>query len=218
MRLKRSASKIKRARGEKISKLLKVFLLVIVLLPCAVIVAVLAERAVKRTKIYAGFNLYFSEVVSCSEKFDLQPELVFAIIRAESGFNAAAESDKGACGLMQLMPETASYAAELCGYSEEIDLFNPNCNIYLGCAYLNYLFKRFNNEKNVICAYNAGEGRVIFWLSEQNDEFKNGGAPLGDNKKGITELKKIPFSETKNYYARVCDYKFLYARTLKKTN
>lgn len=177
----------------------KKFLTVIVLFACVVVVLFFTGAIIKKATIYSGFKNYRAKIIKYSKKFDLEPELTLAIIRAESGFDCKAVSDKGACGLMQLMPETAKYAAELVGYEKQINLFDPDCNVYLGCAYLKYLFKRFKNEKNVICAYNAGEGRVSSWLSSE----KNDG-----------ELKQIHFDETKNYYERVLYYKVKYRRFL----
>ncbi len=224
MKLKIRSNAVKRGRGDgdgKTNKKLETPLFLIILLSLFAVVIAVACGAVTNAKRYAGFKACCGEVINCCERFDLQPELVFAIIRAESGFNRLAKSDKGACGLMQLMPKTANFAAELSGYSEKIDLFNPNCNIYLGCVYLNYLFKRFENEKNVICAYNAGEGRVSLWLSEQYAEpRREKSLNESDNKTGasceILQLKEIPFSETRAYYARVCDYKVKYGRLLKR--
>lgn len=230
MRLKRRANAVNRVRAvkrgcgdgdENVNKKFKIPLILIVLLPLFAVVIAVVCGTIANAKRYAGFKAYYGAVVNCCEQFDLQPELVFAMIHAESGFNRLAKSDKGACGLMQIMPKTASYAAELSGYSEKIDLFNPNCNIYLGCVYLNYLFKRFENEKNVVCAYNAGEGRVLAWLSEQylgsergevsNEKSKNGGLNYE-----VLELRMIPFRETSEYYARVCDYKLKFRRILKR--
>lgn len=230
MRLKRRANAVNRVRAvkrgcgdgdENVNKKFKIPLILIVLLPLFAVVIAVVCGTIANAKRYAGFKAYYGAVVNCCEQFDLQPELVFAMIHAESGFNRLAKSDKGACGLMQIMPKTASYAAELSGYSEKIDLFNPNCNIYLGCVYLNYLFKRFENEKNVICAYNAGEGRVLLWLSEQYSELRLGKSlNESGNKNGasyeILQLKEIHFSETRAYYARVCDYKIKYGRLLKR--
>lgn len=208
------------ARAKSCGESIRFFRLTVLFL-LVVIVVTLVYFSVKRVKIYAGFKACYGTVVNRCNEFNLQPELVFAIIYAESGFNRFAKSDKGACGLMQIMPKTASYAADLSGYSEKIDLFNPNCNIYLGCVYLNYLFKRFENEKNVVCAYNAGEGRVLAWLSEQylgsergevsNEKSKNGGLNYE-----VLELRMIPFRETSEYYARVCDYKLKFRRILKR--
>jgi soluble lytic murein transglycosylase-like protein len=80
--------------------------------------------------------------------------LIKAIIRAESGFNPAAVSRKGAKGLMQLMPETASRL-------NVSNSFNPRENIEGGVRYFKYLLSLFNDDLRLsLAAYNAGENIV----------------------------------------------------------
>ncbi len=84
----------------------------------------------------------------------LDPELVHAVIRAESGYRADAISPKGAVGLMQVMPTTGRRF----GVS---DLASPESNLLAGTAYLRHLLDRFDNLPLALAAYNAGEGAVI---------------------------------------------------------
>lgn len=99
----------------------------------------------------AAFEPYILENASLHQ---VRPELVRAVIQAESAFNPAARSHKGAMGLMQLMPGTA---AEL-GVS---DPYDPEQNIRGGVAYLKALLTRYdNNEELALAAYNAGPGAV----------------------------------------------------------
>lgn len=87
-------------------------------------------------------------------RFQIDPKLVKAIIRVESGFNTRAVSSKGAEGLMQLIPATA----ERFGVA---DPFNSEQNIQGGVTYLHYLLDRFNGSVPLsLAAYNAGENRV----------------------------------------------------------
>jgi len=85
----------------------------------------------------------------------LDPRLVHAVIRAESGYNANAVSSKGAIGLMQLIPATAQrYGVQ--------DSYDPGQNIQGGTRYLRDLMKMFNgNLELAIAGYNAGENAVI---------------------------------------------------------
>jgi len=96
-----------------------------------------------------------SIVKKIAKKDALQPSLLDAVIRAESGFDPGAVSDKGAMGLMQLMPATARrFGAR--------DAFNPEQNIRAGAAYLSSLLKKFHGDLRLaIAAYNAGSQAVI---------------------------------------------------------
>ena len=85
----------------------------------------------------------------------VDPRLVHAVIRAESGYNERAQSNKGALGLMQLIPATA----ERMGVK---DVFDPVDNIFGGTRYLSYLIKLFNGDVELALAgYNAGENAVV---------------------------------------------------------
>lgn len=86
--------------------------------------------------------------------YGIDPELVMAVIRAESAFNVSAESNKNAQGLMQLIPETAARFGVT-------DSWDPIQNIKGGTAYLHWLLRHFNGKVDlVLAAYNAGEGAV----------------------------------------------------------
>ena len=99
-------------------------------------------------------NQYDSLISEFSKKYQVDFALIKAIIRAESGFNPAAVSRKGAKGLMQLMPETASRL-------NVSNSFNPRENIEGGVKYFKYLLSLFNDDLRLsLAAYNAGENVV----------------------------------------------------------
>lgn len=151
-----------------------------------------------------AFNAYFypmkykEEILYYSEKYQVKSAIVASVINVESSFDEKAVSNKGAMGIMQLMPNTAQWLAGKIGedYQEE-KLFDGTYNINLGCYYLSYLIKYFGNEKVALCAYNAGQGNVSSWLA--NKEYSKNG----------TSLDKIPFKETENYIKKVYkNYKY----------
>jgi soluble lytic murein transglycosylase len=128
-----------------------------------------------------------------STMYELDPYLVAAVIRVESRFLIQAESTSGARGLMQLMPETAKWAAGKMKieYSPEM-LFDPEYNIRMGCWYLRQLVNKFDGNLVVaLAAYNGGQGNVVNWLKKGtwNGEYNN--------------LDQVPFFETRDYVRRV---------------
>ena len=98
-----------------------------------------------------SFDAYISRAATL---YDVDPMLVKAVIKVESGFDHQAVSKKGAMGLMQLMPETARDMLVR-------DPFNPEANIMGGTRYLGLLLNRFAGDlKLALAAYNAGPTRV----------------------------------------------------------
>ena len=105
-------------------------------------------------RISTRSTLYDDTIEEHAAAHRVRPELVRAVIQVESAFNPRARSNKGAMGLMQLMPETA---ADL-GVTNP---FDPHQNIRGGVAYLRQLLDKFNgNEELALAAYNAGPGAV----------------------------------------------------------
>lgn len=112
-------------------------------------------------------------IQGASDKQLLDADLVSSVIRAESGFNPHAVSPKGARGLMQLMPNTASTLGVT-------DSFDPKANVQGGTEYLRWLLDRYNYDlPKALAAYNAGPHRV-------------------EQYHGIP-----PYSETRAYVARI---------------
>ena len=141
---------------------------------------------------------YLNEVNSACEDTKISNSLILAIIKTESSFAKDKVSSKGAIGLMQIMPDTAKYVSDLFFAGETFDLKNERENILIGVTYLLYLFKKFEDKKTALCAYNAGEGRVFDWL--QNINYSSDGK----------SIDKIPYKETSSYVKKVIFYEKVY--------
>lgn len=103
----------------------------------------------------AGESRFAPLVEEAARTYRVDAALLHAVIAAESGYNPAAVSNKGAVGLMQLMPEIARRY----GVANSLD---PEQNIRGGARYLSDLLQTFNNNLElVVAAYNAGENAVI---------------------------------------------------------
>jgi len=186
----------------KTNRSLRFFLGIIVLLLTALI-AVNGTKAVLKSIYPLKYKEY---VYRYSSRNNLNPYLVFAIIKAESNFDPLATSNKKAKGLMQITDETGEWIArrlKMEKYSADY-LYNPETNISMGCWYLGWLMKQFNDIDLVIAAYNGGHGNVNEWLKDRN---------LSSS--GIS-LEKIPFKETQNYLKRVRKNLYIYKKLYEK--
>ncbi len=102
----------------------------------------------------ANTHTYNQIINRKSNKYDIEPAIIEAVITAESNWDPQALSKKGAIGLMQLMPATAKEM-------KVSDPYDPDENIDGGTRYLRYLMNRFNDDLDlVLAAYNAGPSRV----------------------------------------------------------
>lgn len=142
-----------------------------------------------------AYPVPFGELVAeAAEERDLDPYLVYAIMREESGFNPRAESWANARGLMQLMERTAESMADRIGRRRvgRSDLFRPDVALELGSEYLSLLSQRYGGHPAlVIAGYNGGEGNVDRWLGE------NGDLPLD------RFVEEINYRQTRDYTKRV---------------
>lgn len=133
---------------------------------------------------------YVETVTLLSERYSLDPLLVYAVIKTESDFDERAQSVAGAKGLMQITDSTAAYIAER-RKVDRYDLFLPEDNLEFGCWYLRYLFDRFSDERTALAAYNAGEGTVRQWL--KNSAISADGS----------RLDSVPYRETAEYLGKI---------------
>ncbi len=114
---------------------------------------------------------YFDTVKDVSDTFEIDPFLIFSVIRAESSFRLSALSPVGAVGLMQLMPYTARRIERESGILlKNMSLFHPLKNLYLASWYLTMLLENYcNNPVFAAAAYNAGPRVLNEWISKHPD-------------------------------------------------
>jgi soluble lytic murein transglycosylase-like protein len=111
-------------------------------------------RELPPNRVDHGSTRYDAYIGEAAEQYGVPFSLIKAIIRAESDFDPAAVSDAGACGLMQIMPETAKDLGV-------VDAFNPRENILAGVRYFKDLLTRFRGSMPLaLAAYNAGPSKV----------------------------------------------------------
>jgi len=103
-----------------------------------------------------------ASIHEASRRYKLPPEMILAVIRIESAFDINAQSDKGAVGLMQILPSTAQEIAQelRMDWRGEQILRDPQANIEMGAYYLTKLIAQFNNLSVALAAYNHGPGRI----------------------------------------------------------
>jgi len=145
---------------------------------------------------------YTADIARVADQYDLDPYLVAAVAQTESGFDPQAVSPVGAVGLMQLMPDTATWLTGLEAWEGGSDpvLTDPATSLELGACYLRYLLDKFDDQTRVaLAAYNAGQGAVSGWLNEAGgpDSFS---------------LTDIAYPETQEFVRRVEHYRELYTR------
>lgn len=157
MKQDRKRQNIKKRPGKGLKRCL-LFLLVFAAAAMALIALNLdrLERAAYPQK-------YTAEVEHWAKEFGLDPMLVYAVIRTESGFKPKAESGVGARGLMQITEETFSWIKLKHAPREEIlyeDLYTADTNIRFGSYFLSRCLERYGDVPTAIAAYHSGWGKV----------------------------------------------------------
>jgi len=154
------------------------------------------------------FPVYYSaQIQNNASLHNLDPAIVFGLIRQESIFNKNAESAVGARGLMQVMPKTGMQIARDLKEKWQSDnsLFNPDVNVRYGAFYYKQLLRQFNGHFALaIAAYNAGSGRVAKWL------------PIAASVPADIWIETIPYKETRKYVTSVLSYAIIYQQLMQR--
>ncbi len=148
---------------------------------------------------------YLPQVQGNGYSQQLQPSIIFGLMRQESMLDKNAQSAVGARGLMQIMPQTGKQIAQELNekWLSDANLFNPDTNIRYGTYYFKKLLTKFNGHFPLaIAAYNAGPNNVSKWL------------PFDKSVPADIWMETIPFKETRKYVASVLSYSMIYQQRL----
>ena len=152
----------------------------------------------------SAYPLKYSEIVfKEAEKNSIDPSILYSIIRTESSFNDKAESVVGARGLMQLTSDTFDWVKTKMNDNSDVsfdDMYDPEINIKYGAFLIAYLMNEFKTLNNSLCAYHAGRGALIKWLSDSE---------LSTDGKNIVN---IPYEDTKQYVKTVAKSRKMYQK------
>ena len=170
----------------------KLFIFIIVILIFIILFFIFKDKILKII-----YPKDYEEIVKLySEQYNVDENLIFAVIKAESNFDENAISHKSAIGLMQIMEDTAEDIA--IKYNIDIDFENVkdsvakvNNNINIGTKYLSVLLEQYKNVEVAVAAYNAGIGTVDNWIDK------------GIIKSDGSDIENIPYKETNNYVRKI---------------
>lgn len=146
-------------------------------------------------KIYP--KQYDEFVEQYAKEYNLNSNIVYAIIKNESNFDKDISSNKGAIGLMQIMQETGSEVANRINV-ETFNLLDAKTNIQIGTKYFSELYQKYNNTNLALAAYNAGTGNVDKWIES------------GIIKVSGEDIENIPYKETNMYVRKVIQTEKIY--------
>ena len=144
---------------------------------------------------------YVDKIHENSAQHNLNPVIIYGLIRRESAFNEKAHSPTGARGLMQIMPRTGKYIARHLNerWRGSNSLYNPITNIKYGAYYYQKLLTQFDGHYAIaLAAYNAGPQRVKQWL------------PESETLPADIWIETIPYKETREYVINVLAYALIY--------
>lgn len=158
-----------------------------------IVVSIVNYRNIEKNILKKFYIKEYEEYVEkYSDEFEIDSDLIFAMIKAESNFNKEAVSNKEAKGLMQLMYTTATDIAKSLDLEiDEEKVLDPEYNIMLGTKYISMLFSKYQNTGLALAAYNAGSGNVDKWIEEGTISAD------GEN------IENIPYKETNNYVRKI---------------
>ncbi len=148
-----------------------------------------SDKFIKEKIYQKPYNDFVKEI---SQRYNIDENLIYAIIKVESNFKEEATSKAQAKGLMQLVDSTAEEISGRIGIInfEPSMLYQPEVNIEIGTKYFSTLLNKYNDVTLALIAYNAGQGNLDKWIRDGNvtneDSYYN-----------------LPYAETTAYWQKV---------------
>ena len=185
------------------------FFFIVIIFVVIVIVAIIAgidaaKQLEYEHKLAMHPKKYSEYVEKYAAEYEIDEDIIYAVIKTESDFDSNAVSGVGARGLMQIMGETFDWIKFRLDDEETVydDMFDPEMNIRYGAYLVDYLLEKFGDKDTAIAAYHAGAGCVDGWLEDK--------ANSADGKR----LDNIPSNTTAHYVNKInsalTNYKELY--------
>lgn len=176
------------------------FLVFVVLIIGAIVVLFFSYKNFYKAQYPIHYEEYVKEY--CQE-YEVEPSLIYAIMRTESSFNHQAVSQVGAKGLMQMTDDTYRWVQGKLHGKEKYDpqtVFDPQINIQHGVYLIKLYEDEFYSQEAILAAYHAGRTRVNEWLKDSRYS-KDG-----------KHLHTIPFADTKAYVEKTLETKVIYEK------
>lgn len=183
-------------------------LIVIVLLTLAIALGYFTDMLWMRWERSCFPTLFSDDVISCAEQYDLDADMIYAVIKVTSNFASNHISEDGRIGLMQLSEETFRWLSDE-HLRENLDsglLYEPSTNIRYGCYYLLYLTTCYESWDAVLAAYLVDQYTVDPWYWEwQADSEAEFIIPDSEIQKKVTKIQ-----QTVDKYKKLYDKKEMY--------
>ncbi|MCD8095853.1 MAG: lytic transglycosylase domain-containing protein [Ruminococcus sp.] len=193
-------AKSKSKKKNKPSALRIAFIVIILLIIVLGLMVIFkdAETENRAKKFFTYPTDYEEYVIKYSNEYGMDPRFVFAIIYTESHFNADAESDVGARGLMQIMSDAFDWIEFKLDDDRGLtfdDMYEPEYNIQYGTYMLSYLYDKFGTYELTAAAYHQGMNAVQGWIDDGTIDPEH--FSIDEN------LDDMPSSATQNYIYKV---------------
>ena len=183
---------------------MKKFIIILLLAVLIIVAFIFTHKSNDRTKeevVKESYDIpseYAGFIENYSALYNVPPEIVCAVIKAESDFDPSSVSHAGAIGLMQITEPTLWWLQSKLGETHTTEeLYDSETNIKYGTFFLSLLYTEFGDWQTVYAAYNAGRTKVNGWLKDES---------VSQN--GV--LIDIPIEETANYVKKVAEYRIKY--------